>query len=99
MSVVLDLSYILSIWISAAVTIIYTLLGGLYSVAYTDIIQLGLIFISLVSLLYCSCYRVLGFLTSENTRHQCVYLSFTFMLVPTVGLCSLCSDEPFLSGH
>lgn len=53
MSVVLDLSYILSIWISAAVAIIYTLLGGLYSVAYTDIIQLGLIFISMVSSLYC----------------------------------------------
>ncbi|TKS65631.1 High-affinity choline transporter 1 [Collichthys lucidus] len=30
----------------AAVAIIYTLLGGLYSVAYTDIIQLSLIFIT-----------------------------------------------------
>lgn len=47
MSVILDLSYTVSIWISAAVAIIYTLLGGLYSVAYTDIIQLILIFISL----------------------------------------------------
>ncbi|XP_060942872.1 high-affinity choline transporter 1-like [Limanda limanda] len=47
MSVVLDLPYTLCIWISAAVVIIYTLLGGLYSVAYTDIIQLVLIFISL----------------------------------------------------
>ena len=49
MSVILDLSYSLCIWISAAVAIIYTLLGGLYSVAYTDIIQLSLIFFSLVS--------------------------------------------------
>ena len=49
MSVILDLSYTVSIWISAAVAITYTLLGGLYSVAYTDIIQLILIFISLVS--------------------------------------------------
>lgn len=48
MSVILDLSYTLCIWISAAVAIIYTLLGGLYSVAYTDIIQLSLIFFSLV---------------------------------------------------
>ncbi|XP_014877975.1 high-affinity choline transporter 1-like isoform X2 [Poecilia latipinna] len=48
MSVILDLSYTVSIWISAAVAITYTLLGGLYSVAYTDIIQLVLIFISLV---------------------------------------------------
>ncbi|KAM3862839.1 high-affinity choline transporter 1-like [Diretmus argenteus] len=47
MSVILDLSYAVSIWISAAVAITYTLLGGLYSVAYTDVIQLILIFISL----------------------------------------------------
>ncbi|XP_030002306.1 high-affinity choline transporter 1-like isoform X1 [Sphaeramia orbicularis] len=47
MSVILDLSYTLCIWISAAVAIIYTLLGGLYSVAYTDVIQLILIFFSL----------------------------------------------------
>lgn len=47
MSVILDLPYTLCIWISAAVAIIYTLLGGLYSVAYTDIIQLLLIFFSL----------------------------------------------------
>ncbi|XP_033836033.1 LOW QUALITY PROTEIN: high-affinity choline transporter 1-like [Periophthalmus magnuspinnatus] len=46
-SVVLDLSYTVSIWISAAVAITYTLMGGLYSVAYTDIIQLVVIFISL----------------------------------------------------
>lgn len=50
MSVVLDLSFSLCIWISAAFAIIYTLLGGLYSVAYTDVIQLSLIFVSLVSL-------------------------------------------------
>ncbi|TWW59750.1 high affinity choline transporter 1-like [Takifugu flavidus] len=47
MRVILDLSYIYSILISAVVAIIYTLLGGLYSVAYTDVIQLILIFISL----------------------------------------------------
>ncbi|XP_068597442.1 high affinity choline transporter 1-like [Brachionichthys hirsutus] len=44
MSVILDMSYAVCIWISAAVAITYTLLGGLYSVAYTDIIQLTLIF-------------------------------------------------------
>ncbi|XP_033493413.1 high-affinity choline transporter 1-like [Epinephelus lanceolatus] len=47
MSVVLDMPYTVCIWISAAVAITYTLLGGLYSVAYTDIIQLVLIFVSL----------------------------------------------------
>ncbi|XP_042358602.1 high-affinity choline transporter 1-like [Plectropomus leopardus] len=45
MTVILDLSYAVCIWISAAVAITYTLLGGLYSVAYTDIIQLTLIFV------------------------------------------------------
>lgn len=48
MSVILGLSSTLSIIISAAVSIIYTFLGGLYSVAYTDIIQLTFIFFSLV---------------------------------------------------
>lgn len=49
MSVILNLSYSWCIWISSAIAIFYTLLGGLYSVAYTDVIQLFLIFISLVS--------------------------------------------------
>lgn len=52
MSVVLDLPFAVCIWISAAVAVIYTLLGGLYSVAYTDVIQLILIFVSLVSVIY-----------------------------------------------
>lgn len=52
MNVILDLSYSVSMWISAAVVIVYTLLGGLYSVAYTDIIQVILIFITTVRMLY-----------------------------------------------
>ncbi|KAG7214502.1 hypothetical protein INR49_023014 [Caranx melampygus] len=48
MSVILDLPFAYTVWVSSAVAIIYTLLGGLYSVAYTDVIQLGLIFLSLV---------------------------------------------------
>lgn len=55
MSVILDLPYAYSVWISSAVAIIYTLLGGLYSVAYTDVIQLSLAFLSLVS--YSALYR------------------------------------------
>ncbi|XP_041840188.1 high affinity choline transporter 1-like [Melanotaenia boesemani] len=47
MSVILDLPYAYSIIISSVVAIVYTLLGGLYSVAYTDVIQLILIFVSL----------------------------------------------------
>ncbi|KAK7929683.1 hypothetical protein WMY93_006078 [Mugilogobius chulae] len=47
MSVILDLPFSISVWISSSVAIVYTLLGGLYSVAYTDVIQLSLVFISL----------------------------------------------------
>ncbi|XP_076015671.1 high-affinity choline transporter 1-like [Genypterus blacodes] len=47
MSVILDLPYSLCIWISATIAIIYTVLGGLYSVAYTDVIQLILVFVCL----------------------------------------------------
>ncbi|KAJ8337341.1 hypothetical protein SKAU_G00385610 [Synaphobranchus kaupii] len=47
MNVILDLSTSYSICISAAVAIIYTLLGGMFSVAYTDVIQMVIIFISL----------------------------------------------------
>ncbi|XP_057692385.1 high affinity choline transporter 1-like [Corythoichthys intestinalis] len=47
MKIILELSTTISILISAAVSIIYTFLGGLYAVAYTDIIQLAFIFISL----------------------------------------------------
>ncbi|KAM8848337.1 high-affinity choline transporter 1-like isoform 5-T5 [Synchiropus picturatus] len=47
MAIILDLSYNLCIWISAVVAVTYTLLGGLYSVAYTDIVQLVLTFVSL----------------------------------------------------
>ncbi|MEQ2316262.1 hypothetical protein AMECASPLE_030855 [Ameca splendens] len=46
MTVILDLHFAYSVWISAAVSIVYTLLGGLYSVAY--IIQLTLVSPSLL---------------------------------------------------
>lgn len=48
MSIILGLHTVPSIIISAAVSIIYTVLGGLYSVAFTDVIQLSFIFVSLV---------------------------------------------------
>lgn len=46
---ILDLPFAYTVWISAAVAVIYTLMGGLYSVAYTDVIQLALVVFSLVS--------------------------------------------------
>ncbi|XP_009930895.2 high affinity choline transporter 1 isoform X3 [Opisthocomus hoazin] len=47
MRVILDIGGTLAIIISACTVILYTLLGGLYSVAYTDIIQLVFITLSL----------------------------------------------------
>lgn len=40
LQVILNLDNIVSIIISAAIAVLYTVIGGLYSVAYTDIIQL-----------------------------------------------------------
>lgn len=50
-SVVIDLDNTTAIIVSAAIAIFYTFFGGLYSVAYTDIVQLICIFVGLVSLL------------------------------------------------
>ena len=48
-SVVLELDMRISIIVSACIAVFYTFFGGLYSVAYTDVIQLICIFIGLVS--------------------------------------------------
>ncbi|XP_078259266.1 high affinity choline transporter 1-like isoform X2 [Rhinoraja longicauda] len=47
MTVILNIETYLSIILSACVVTIYTLLGGLYSVAYTDVMQMVFIIISL----------------------------------------------------
>ncbi|XP_029458194.1 high affinity choline transporter 1-like [Rhinatrema bivittatum] len=46
-SIILDVTGYISIIISACTVIVYTLLGGLYSVAYTDVIQLLFMIVSL----------------------------------------------------
>lgn len=48
----MDVSFNLAVGISAAVAIIYTLMGGLYSVAYTDVIQLSFVLFGLVRALH-----------------------------------------------
>jgi len=47
-SVVVGLGKHLSIILSSCIAVFYTLIGGLYSVAYTDVIQLICIFVGLV---------------------------------------------------
>lgn len=50
LSVIVDIDINMSVVISALIAIFYTLVGGLYSVAYTDVVQLFCIFLGLVSL-------------------------------------------------
>lgn len=49
LSVIVDININLAVLISAMIAIFYTLVGGLYSVAYTDVVQLFCIFLGLVS--------------------------------------------------
>ncbi|XP_032627828.1 high affinity choline transporter 1 [Chelonoidis abingdonii] len=46
-SVIIDIDVNISVIVSALIAIIYTLVGGLYSVAYTDVVQLFCIFLGL----------------------------------------------------
>ena len=48
---ILELDTRISIIVSACIAVFYTLFGGLYSVAYTDVVQLICIFVGLVILL------------------------------------------------
>lgn len=48
-SVVIDIDTTTSVIVSGAIAVSYTLIGGLYSVVYTDVVQLICIFIGLVS--------------------------------------------------
>ncbi|CAK8696187.1 unnamed protein product [Clavelina lepadiformis] len=47
LSVVIGLDLVIAIIISAFIAVLYTLLGGLYSVAYTDVVQISFIFVGL----------------------------------------------------
>eukprot|EP00063_Salmo_salar_P033317 XP_014008152.1 PREDICTED: high-affinity choline transporter 1-like isoform X2 [Salmo salar] len=47
LSVIIDINIKMSVVISACIAIFYTLVGGLYSVAYTDVVQLFCIFLGL----------------------------------------------------
>lgn len=49
LSVILELPDEISIIVSACIAVFYTFFGGLYSVAYTDVVQLFCIFVGLVS--------------------------------------------------
>jgi high affinity choline transporter 7 len=49
-SVILGWDFSIAIIVALSVICIYTLLGGLYAVAYTDVIQVGIVFLGLIIL-------------------------------------------------
>jgi len=56
LSVIIGLDMWISVIVSAAIALLYTVLGGLYSVAYTDVIQLFCIIVGLVSNMFYALY-------------------------------------------
>ncbi|XP_076578965.1 high affinity choline transporter 1-like [Chaetodon auriga] len=77
-SVVMDIPSSPAVAISAAVAIIYTLMGGLYSVAYTDVIQLSFM---LLGLWFC----VPFILTSPSSANITVAAVTTLYQKPWIG--------------
>ena len=56
LAVIIDMELNTAVVSSALIAVFYTWVGGLYSVAYTDVVQLGCIFVGLVtSLLQKAC--------------------------------------------
>ena len=49
LAIILQMDLNMAVIVSALIAIFYTWVGGLYSVAYTDVVQLGCILIGLVS--------------------------------------------------
>ncbi|NXE10912.1 SC5A7 protein, partial [Lophotis ruficrista] len=71
MRVILDIGGSLAIIVSACTVILYTLLGGLYSVAYTDVIQLVFITLSLASPWICIPFALV------NSATESIYYTAT----------------------
>lgn len=51
MAIIIQMHMDLAVVMSALIAIFYTWFGGLYAVAYTDVVQLGCILVGLVSFL------------------------------------------------
>ena len=70
-SVIINVHRVPSIISSACVAVFYTLIGGLYSVTYTDIIQLSCIFIGLVREHWLRACHADEAYNNETTVHYC----------------------------
>jgi len=63
LAVIIEMDSNTAIVVSAFIAVAYTLFGGLYSVAYTDVVQLFCIFFGLVTTPACQLTTYLGLLT------------------------------------
>ena len=55
LAIIIDMELEAAVILSALIAIFYTWVGGLYSVAYTDVVQLGCILLGLVRSFYDHC--------------------------------------------
>lgn len=87
LTVILGLDNTVALLVSAAVAMLYTLFGGLYSVAYTDVVQLFCITIGLV----CSQY-IYPFLLQKTTLIVKISYINRKVLMYTDIKCSICVE-------
>lgn len=67
LKVVLGIETKISIILSAAIALFYTIIGGLYSVAYTDVLQLICIFIGLcISIPFAATHKAVKDIDQSN---------------------------------
>ncbi|XP_018652611.1 putative high-affinity choline transporter [Schistosoma mansoni] len=83
LGVIVDLDQKTSIILSACIALVYTLFGGLYSVAYTDVVQLFCIFLGLrvLSSKTANQARILSFVASIG----CFAMAIPSVLIGAVG--------------
>jgi len=70
LSVILGLDNTIAVLTSASVAMLYTLFGGLYSVAYTDVVQLFCVAFGLVISNSNHSCRILGISIENINEHQ-----------------------------
>jgi len=81
LSVIVDINIKMSVVISALIAIFYTLVGGLYSVAYTDVVQLFCIFVGLVG----SCCFLLTVIVSQTVHSFILKYTLYFPKIQFMG--------------
>jgi len=90
-SYVLGISQAAAIWLSAALVLLYTIAGGLFSVAYTDVLQAGVGWIGCVTFVF---YMIRNFQSAAPPS-----IGFPLYSYPDQDTCDLysgvaCSEDP-----